>query len=386
MGRAAFVYEDALSRHILRPDHPMQPVRLRHTYELLQAYGAFDGHTSLLVPSRPAVEEELRWLHAPEYIAAVRTFSSDSVASPMQSDLGLSGYNPRRFKFDPHGDNPIYPGMYDAAALSTGASLVAAELVADRQVDVAFNISGGLHHAAPDHASGFCVFNDPAIAIKYLLSRGLRVAYVDIDAHHGDGVQQAFYDDNQVLTISLHESGQFLFPGTGFASEVGVGPGLGYSVNLPLYPYTDDEIYLWAFGEIVPPLVRAFAPDVLVTQLGIDSYHSDPLTHLQLTTRGYVAAVQKFARLGVPWLALGGGGYDLTAVARCWAMAYGVMLGVEWPDQIPASWAQQHGVQRLGDILQPRIPPQVRQDARRFAEESVAAIKGELFPRHHLEG
>ncbi len=375
MGRAAFVYEDALSRHLLRPDHPMQPVRLRHTYELLQAYGAFDGHTSLLVPSRPAAEEELRWLHAPEYIAAVRTFS-----------LGLSGYNPRRFKFDPHGDNPIYPGMYDAAALSTGASLVAAELVADRQVDVAFNISGGLHHAAPDHASGFCVFNDPAIAIKYLLSRGLRVAYVDIDAHHGDGVQQAFYDDNRVLTISLHESGQFLFPGTGFVSEVGVGPGLGYSVNLPLYPYTDDEIYLWAFGEIVPPLVRAFGPDVLVTQLGIDSYHSDPLTHLQLTTRGYVAAVQEFARLGVPWLALGGGGYDLTAVARCWAMAYGVMLGVEWPDQIPATWAQQHGVQRLGDILQPQIPPQVRQDALRFAEESVAAIKGELFPRHHLEG
>ncbi|MEK7814842.1 MAG: acetoin utilization protein AcuC [Chloroflexota bacterium] len=373
MGRAAFVYEDALSRHALRPDHPMRPVRLRHTYELLQAYGAFDGHTSLLVSPRPAAEEELRWLHAPDYISAVRSFS-----------LELSGYNPQRFHFDPGGDNPIYRGMYDAAALSTGASLVAAELVADRQVDVAFNISGGLHHAAPDHASGFCVFNDPAIAIKYLLSRGLRVAYVDIDAHHGDGVQQAFYDDNRVLTISLHESGQYLFPGTGFVSEVGIGPGVGYSVNLPLYPYTGDEIYLWAFQEVVPPLVRAFAPDVLVTQLGIDSYHSDPLTHLQLTTRGYVAAVQEFARLGVPWLALGGGGYDLTAVARCWAMAYGVMLGVEWPDQIPATWAQPNGVQRLRDTLEPQIPPQVRQDARRFAEESVAAIKGELFTRHHL--
>lgn len=373
MGRAAFVYEDALSRHVLRHDHPMRPVRLRYTYELLQAYGAFDGRASLLVPPRPATEEELRWLHAPDYIAAVRTFS-----------LGLSGYSPRRFNFDPQGDNPTYPGMYDAATLSTGASLMAAELVADRQVDVAFNISGGLHHAAPDHASGFCVFNDPAIAIKYLLSRGLRIAYVDIDAHHGDGVQQAFYDNNRVLTISLHESGQFLFPGTGFVSEVGAGPGVGYSVNLPLYPYTDDEIYLWVFREVVPPLVRAFAPDVLVTQLGIDSYHSDPLTHLQLTTRGYVAAVREFAQMGVPWLALGGGGYDLTAVARCWAMAYGVMLGVEWPDQIPAMWANQYGVQQLGDTVEPQVPSQVRQDAQRLAEESVTAIKREVFPQHHL--
>jgi len=371
--RVAFVYEDAVSQHTLRGDHPMQPVRLRHTYELLQAYGAFDGDASLLIPPRPATEEELRWLHSPEYISAVRSFSQ-----------GLSGHDPGRFNFTAQGDNPIYPGIYDASALSTGASLVAAEMVASHRVDAAFNISGGLHHAAQGHASGFCVFNDPALAIKYFLELGLRVAYVDIDAHHGDGVQNFFYDDDRVLTISIHESGQFLFPGTGHVAEVGSGKGIGYSVNLPLYPYTDDDIFLEIFREVAPPLLRAFAPDVLVTQLGIDSYHSDPLTHLQVTTRGFVEAVQELSRLEVPWLALGGGGYDLGAVARSWSLAYGVMLDVEWPDRIPDSCVQAVGSNQLRDTVRPEIPQEVRAQARRFAEETVAAVKEQVFPIHHL--
>ena len=371
MRRAAFVYEDALSRHELRRDHPMRPARLQHTFNLLNSYGAFDGEASLLVPPRRATEEELGLFHTTEYISAVKSFS-----------LGLSGYDPRRFNFSSEGDNPVYRGMYDAAVLSTGASLVAAELVATRKVDVAFNISGGLHHAALDHASGFCVFNDPVIAIKYLLREGLRVAYVDIDAHHGDGVQDAFYDDNRVLTISIHESGQYLFPGTGFVREVGIGPGLGYSVNLPLYPYTDDDIYLEAFLEVVPPILRAFAPDILVTQLGIDSYHSDPLTHLQVTTRGYSETVRELSRLGAPWLALGGGGYDLSAVARAWTLAYGVMLDVEWPDRLPEDFARQHGVNQLRDPAVLEIPTNIRREARRYAAESVAAIKKKVFPLH----
>ncbi len=371
--RVAFVYEDAVSQHTLRGDHPMQPVRLRHTYELLQAYGAFDEEASLLIPPRPATEEELRWLHSQEYISAVRSFSQ-----------GLSGHDPGQFNFTAQGDNPIYPGIYDASALSTGASLVAAELVASHKVDVAFNISGGLHHAAQGHASGFCVFNDPALAIKYFLELGLRVAYVDIDAHHGDGVQNFFYDDDRVLTISIHESGQFLFPGTGHVAEVGSGKGIGYSVNLPLYPYTDDDIFLEIFREVAPPLLRAFAPDVLVTQLGIDSYHTDPLTHLQVTTHGFVEAVEELSRLEVPWLALGGGGYDLGAVARSWSLAYGVMLDVEWPDRIPDICVQAVGARQLRDTVRPKIPQDVRAQARRFAEETVAAIKEQVFPVHHL--
>lgn len=373
MRRAAFVYDDALSRHQLRDDHPMRPVRLQYTYELLQAYGAFDLETSTLVPPRAAAEEELRWLHGAEYISAVQSFS-----------LGLAGYDPSRFNFAGQGDNPTYRGMYDAAALSTGASLVAAELVASREVDAAFSISGGLHHAAADHASGFCVFNDPALAIHYFLGRGLRVAYVDIDAHHGDGVQQAFFGDDRVLTISVHESGQYLFPGTGFVKELGVGRGAGYSVNLPLYPYTNDELYLEAFHEVVPPLLRAFAPDVLVTQLGIDSYHNDPLTHLQITTRGYVEAVTELSRMGIPWLALGGGGYDLMAVARAWTLAYGVMLDVQWPDSIPETFAQLYGVGQLWDASAPEIPEHIHRDARRYAEGRVAEVKEQVFPTHGL--
>jgi acetoin utilization protein AcuC len=373
MRRAAFVYDDALSRHQLGDDHPMRPVRLQYTYELLQAYGAFNLETSTMVPPRAAAEEELRWLHGAEYISAVRSFS-----------LGLGGYDPSRFNFADRGDNPTYRGMYDAAALSTGASLVAAELVANREVDAAFSISGGLHHATADHASGFCVFNDPALAIHYLLGRGLRVAYVDIDAHHGDGVQQAFFGDDRVLTISVHESGQYLFPGTGFTKELGVGRGAGYSANLPLYPYTNDELYLEAFHEVVPPLLRAYAPDVLVTQLGIDSYHNDPLTHLQITTRGYVEAVTELSRMGIPWLAFGGGGYDVMAVARAWTLAYGVMLDVQWPDKIPETFAQQYGVGQLRDSSAPEIPEHIHRDARRYAERSVAEVKERVFPVHGL--
>ena len=375
MRRAAFVYDDVLSRHQLRRDHPMRPVRLQYTYELLQAYGGFDPATSAVTPPRAATEEELQWLHGAEYIAAVRSFS-----------LGLSGYDPQRYNFSAAGDNPTYPGMYDAAALSTGASLAAAELVADGKADAAFSISGGLHHAAANHASGFCVFNDPALAIHYLLGRGLRVAYVDIDAHHGDGVQEAFFDDDRVLTISVHESGQYLFPGTGFVEELGTGRGAGYSVNLPLHPYTGDEVYLEAFHAVVPPLLRAFAPDVLVTQLGIDSYHTDPLTHLQITTRGFVEAVSTFSQMGIPWLALGGGGYDVMAVARAWTLAYGVMLGMEWPDAIPESFARKYGVSRLRDTGAPEVPQDIVRDGRRYAEERVAEVKEKVFALHGLGG
>ena len=373
MPTAAFVYDDALSRHVLRNDHPMRPVRLRHTYELLSAYRAFDDDTSLLVDPRAASERELEWVHTRDYIAAVRSLSA-----------GLATVQPERFGFSAQGDNPVYPGMFDAASLSSGATLVAAELVAEKRVDTAFSIAGGLHHAAPTHASGFCIFNDPAIAIRYFLDRGMRVAYVDVDAHHGDGVQDVFYRDNRVLTISIHESGQYLFPGTGFVSESGAEDGAGYSVNIPLFPYTEDEAYLWAFHEVAPPLIRAFAPDVLVTQLGIDSYHSDPITHLQLTSRGYLELIREFANLGLPWLALGGGGYDIGAVARCWTLAYGVMLDVEWPDRIPESVAGQYPSPNLRDTVSLEVPANVREQGRQYLEEGVAALRRDVLSQHGL--
>ena len=371
MPRAAFVYEDLMSRHELRNDHPMRPVRLRYTYELLRGYDAFEHKNAVLVNPRFAAEDELSWLHTPEYIEAVRRLGA-----------GEGTEEAHNFNFSLQGDNPYYTGMYEAATLSSGATLLAAELIADRSVDVAFNISGGLHHAAAGRASGFCVFNDPALAVHYFLRRGMRVVYVDVDAHHGDGVQDAFFDDDRVLTISVHESGRYLFPGTGFVGEQGRGRGRGYSVNLPLFPYTGDDVYLDAFKQVIPPLVRAFAPDVIVTQLGIDSYHSDPLTHLQLTTRGFVEVIREFAALELPWLATGGGGYDLMAVARAWTLAYGVMLGEEWPDILPRSFALEHGIGHLRDSASPEVPANLRLDIRRHAGEAVATLKEQVFPVH----
>ena len=379
-GKTAFVYADQLSRHVLRAGHPMVPARIRYTYELLEALGAFNLPNSELVEPRPATEAELLTFHSQEYVAAVRSLSA-----------GIALPDPGRYGFGPGGDNPIVEGMYDTALLSTGSSLVAVELLTSGQAEVVFSPSGGLHHAMPGYASGFCIFDDPVIAINALCAQGKRVAYVDIDAHHGDGVQHAFYESDAVLTISLHESGQYLFPGTGFVSELGAGLGEGYAVNVPLAPYTGDQVYLWAFEQVVPPLIAAFRPDVMVTQLGIDTYHSDPITHLALTSRGYVRAVTALGRLaaGGPWLALGGGGYDLSAVARCWALAYGVMVEREWPDALPLDVLPEEqrslhsgATLRDGEELAPM--PKGQEDARRFAEVSVAEVKRGIFPFHGL--
>ena len=287
--------------------------------------------------------------------------------------------------FSEQGDNPVYPAMYEAALLSTGASVQAAELVADGVASAAFAPAGGLHHAMRGWASGFCIFNDPVVAINVLRKRGLRVVYVDIDAHHGDGVQAAFYRDTDVMTISLHESGRWLFPGTGAVAELGAGDAAGYSVNLPLFPYTDDAIYLDAFDQVVPPLIGAFAPDVLATQLGADAYVDDPLTHLSLSTHGYMAAVERLGAMGYPWLAFGGGGYDLDAVPRCWTLAYGAMLGRDWPDELPAEAGAflESPCLRDGEGTA-TADLDIRAKARAYAQEQADEIKRLVFPVHGL--
>ncbi len=371
--RAAFVYHDSLSRHVLREGHVMIPTRLRYTYELLESYGAFDMPNAALAEPRAATEKELLTFHTPEYVDAVRGLSR-----------GEGRHNPAAYGFSDHGDNPVYAGMYEAALLSTGASLTAAELLADGRADAAFNCSGGLHHAMRGRASGFCIFDDPVIAINALLGRGLRVAYVDIDAHHGDGVQAAFYDTDRVLTVSMHESGSYLFPGTGFVEEIGEGRGRGFSVNVPLFPYTGDETYLWALREAVLPLVQAFEPDVLATQLGIDTYFRDPITHLGLTVQGHAELVEELGRLCQRWLAFGGGGYDLSAVARGWTLDFGVMLETEWPDEIPESYRERYGLTELRDPQGPSVDAAMREQARLFAGRTVEEIKRLIFPIHGL--
>ena len=372
-GKAAFIHDDVLTQHSLSEVHPLKPVRLRYTFELLDSYGAFDAPGSEIHRPRPATEEEILSYHTAEYLRAVQSFGR-----------GETSPDPSRFNFG-QGDNPVYEGMYQAAAWSTGASLKATELLLSEEVDVAFSTSGGLHHAMPGYASGFCVFNDPVIAIKRLVSHGMRVAYVDIDCHHGDGVQHAFYDTDAVLTISVHESGEFLFPGTGFTEETGTGRGRGYSLNVPLYPYTSDDVYLWAFKEVVPPILEAVHPDALVTQLGIDSHFRDPITHLALTVQGFGQVIEELRRLApARWLALGGGGYDLQAVARAWALAYGVMSDQELPDEVPEPYRERYGVATLKDSDGPPMDDSMRKNTRTFAEASVRAVQRLIFPAHGI--
>ncbi|MBI4220554.1 MAG: acetoin utilization protein AcuC [Chloroflexi bacterium] len=377
--RAAYIYASALAGHTYGESHPMKPIRLQYTFELAKAAGFLSGSQSRVAEPRPATDEELRLFHEPDYIAAVKALGA-----------GLSISDEFAYGFGP-GDNPVTPGMFEAHSLAAGGTMVAAELVRDGTVDAVFNPAGGLHHALPRRASGFCIFNDPVLAIRRLVEHDMRVAYVDIDCHHGDGVQYAFYDTSRVMTISLHESGRFLFPGTGDVNESGVGDGEGYSVNVPLAPYTDDEIYSFAFDEVVPPLVRAFKPDVLFTQLGIDTHYGDPITHLRLTTQGFASTVAKLAAMGDEcgkWIAAGGGGYDLSAVARGWSMAYAIMCGAEIPERLPAGYRRPDGPGTFADPPDEgrdvALDEDIRSQIRGFAEYSVQEVKRRIFPKHGL--
>jgi len=374
--RTAFIYSDRYQQFDYGPGHPLRNTRLALTHELCQAYGLLSLPTTQLVEARDATEEEVAAFHRPDYVDVLRAADRGHMP-PNLWDYGLGT-----------SDNPIFPGVYAWSLLTTGASLQAMELVDAGQVDCAFNIAGGLHHAAAARAAGFCYINDAAVIIKHMVRRGRRVAYVDIDAHHGDGVQFGFYDTDRVLTISIHESGESLFPGTGFVEEIGRGRGIGYAVNAPLLPGSDDEIFLWVLDQVVPPLLTAFKPDVLVTQLGADTHRTDPLTNLALTTGGFAEAVRRLQPLCRKWIALGGGGYNLENVPRSWTLAWAIMNRREVPDEMPDSFrATFH---RLG--LNPsrvRDDPHVaeasaKEQAWRFVREQVRRLQILVFPHHGL--
>ncbi len=333
-GSACVVYEEELTRYDFGLGHPMTPVRVDLTMRLAGSLGVFELPDLSIVPAPVASDDDIRLVHADRYIEAVRTMSEQPHDQDLRHGLGTE-------------DNPTFPGMHRASAHIVGASLEAARRVWSGESVHAVNISGGLHHAMSDSASGFCIYNDPAIAIAWLLERGAKkVAYVDIDVHHGDGVQAAFYDDPRVLTISLHESPQSLFPGTGHPSESGGHDAPGASVNVMLPPGTGDSGWLRAFHAVVPPLLKEFAPEVLVTQHGCDSHMDDPLAHLMLSVdgqRGAHVALHELAHelCGGKWVAMGGGGYSVVdVVPRTWthllAVAGGSPLDPE--TETPLEW------------------------------------------------
>jgi acetoin utilization protein AcuC len=332
-GSLRVLWDESLIQYDFGPGHPMDPVRVALTFSLAQRLGVLSGPSVTMADAAPATDAELELVHDPDYIEAVRQAGRWLSAAP-QYGLGTP-------------DDPVFSGMHEASALVTGATLAAARAVWSGACDHGASISGGLHHAMRGSASGFCVYNDPAVAIKWLVAAGAsRVAYVDVDVHHGDGVQAAFYDDPRVLTISLHEHPATLFPGTGLPGETGTGEGEGYAVNVALPAGTADAGWLRAFDAVVPPLLRVFRPEILVTQHGCDSHRLDPLANLQLTVDAQRQAALWLHDLahelcGGRWVLTGGGGYAVVQVVpRTWTHLLAIAAGapVEPATATPAEW------------------------------------------------
>ncbi|MET8863698.1 acetoin utilization protein AcuC [Nonomuraea sp. NPDC004580] len=384
MSRSArVIWDDALTTYDFGPSHPLAPVRVELTMALAREMGVLDKVD--LAGCEPASDDELARVHARGYIEAVKRVSASGLPD-MSAGLGTT-------------DNPAFAGVHEASALIAGASLAAARSVWEGTAEHAVNVAGGLHHAMPALASGFCVYNDPALAIAWLLEQGVRrVAYVDVDVHHGDGVQTIFYDDPRVLTISLHESPRTLFPGTGFPHETGAD---GTAVNVALPAGTGDAGWLRAFHAVVPPLLHEFGPEILVTQHGCDSHALDPLANLMLSVDGQRAAYEALHRLahetaGGRWIATGGGGYELVQVVpRVWTHLLAELAGhpIDPATPTPEEW-RRFVRERTGET-----PPLTMTDGRHpeFSDLSggydpadpidraVMATRQAVFPLHGLD-
>ncbi len=342
MAPPMLVWDPRMLGYDLGGSHPLHPLRWELTWALADQLGVTDHFETFAPPV--ADDEALCRIHSPEYVGAVRRASVSDYAGAVGHGLGTS-------------DNPTFRGMHACAAQIAGGSIAAARAIAHRDVDRAVNFFGGLHHAMPDYASGFCIYNDAALAIAALLDAGVRrVAYVDVDVHHGDGVQHAFYDDPRVLTVSIHESPLSLFPGTGWPAETGRGDAVGTAVNVAVPAGTADAAWLRAFHAVVPGVVAAFRPEVLVTQDGADTHREDPLADLNLSVDGQrtsYLALRDLANTVADgrWLALGGGGYSLVRVVpRAWThlMAIVADRDLDPATPLPADWIATAGQARPG--------------------------------------
>lgn len=353
--KLAFVYSPEIEGMSYPPDCPFKTQRATLTRSKIVSFGMMGGPGREEIPGRRATLAELSWIHLPDYLAELqRAAAGDLTVEGFSMGLGWQ-------------ETPVFKDMFEYGAWACGSGLVAAELLLAARADIAFNLHGGMHHAGVTHASGFCFLNDVALACHRLALAGRRVGYLDVDAHHGDGVQEIFYERPEVLTISMHESGKTLYPWSGFENEIGSGAGLGYNVNIPLPAGTYDEAYLSAFERVVVPLLGAYQPDVIVLELGMDALAGDPLTHLSLTNNAVVELLQRMMQLGHPMLIAGGGGYQVEHTVRGWTLAWrtcagedeedlsslglgGVMLGSsEWAGglrdlQLPISAEQRAGV------------------------------------------
>ncbi|RNI25501.1 acetoin utilization protein AcuC [Flexivirga caeni] len=373
----------------------MNPIRLDLTARLCDALGVFETPgVEVVPPSMPGGSDEfLLWVHTPEYVDAVRAASADPEAADSSYGLGTE-------------DDPAFPGMHEASALIAGSTVELAKALWRDEIDHGVNFCGGLHHAMPGSASGFCIYNDAALGIQWLLDNGAeRVVYVDVDVHHGDGVEHIFWNDPRVLTISIHETGRVLFPGTGFPGDVGGPDAEGSAVNIALPPGTRDGPWLRALHAVVPVLVREFKPQVLVTQQGCDSHYADPLAHMALSVDAQRTAYEMLHQLahevtGGKWLALGGGGYELIdVVPRAWThlTAIAAHQPIDLETDVPAVWRDhvqrtfnRPGPPRMGDGQAENGQVWWRSwesgaDPANPVDSAVLATRRAVFPLHGLD-
>ncbi|MFC3040144.1 acetoin utilization protein AcuC [Virgibacillus xinjiangensis] len=330
---ARFVYSENLLKYHFHREHPFNQKRVLLAKELLEAAGQLDKRD--IIPPRMATDEELTLFHDHYYVETVKKAGMGLLSDEEGYEYGLGTE-----------DTPIFNGMHEASAYLVGASLSAVDCVLEGKASHALNLGGGLHHGFKRKAAGFCIYNDGAIAINYIRKKyGLKVLYVDTDAHHGDGVQWGFYDDPNVCTFSIHETGRYLFPGTGNVNERGIKEGHGYSFNLPIDAFTEDESFLQVYETALKAIAEYFQPDVIITQNGADAHCYDPLTHLCATMEIYEKIPQAAHQIAHEycngrWIALGGGGYDIwRVVPRAWSQIWNVMkTGKPEAGDIPAEW------------------------------------------------
>lgn len=332
---SVFIYSDELLSYKFNSHHPFNQFRLKLTLDLLRKHGAIEDH--LIVPPKIATEDELALIHDQNYIQAVKQAGAGKLSPEIAENYGLGTE-----------DTPIFPGMHEASSFLVGGTLTAVDLVMTGKAKHALHLGGGLHHGFRGKASGFCIYNDSSVAIKYLQEKyQARVLYVDTDAHHGDGVQWSFYDDPSVCTLSIHETGRYLFPGTGNITERGQGKGYGYSFNIPLDAFTEDESWLHAYQTSLREVAAFFKPDVILTQNGADAHYYDPLTHLSSSMNIY-REIPKLAHeiahtyCNGRWIAVGGGGYDIwRVVPRAWAHIWLEMTeNSNCSGSLPSSWVE----------------------------------------------
>jgi acetoin utilization protein AcuC len=351
-GEAAFVHDPALEEYGFGEDHPFNPVRVQMTVELCRSLGLLEEYP--FVKTDTATDEDIMTVHYTSYVNRVKEAGRGETDPEALQKYGLGTE-----------DNPIFEGMHEACARVVGATIGACRLVMNGEAEHALCIAGGLHHALSSAASGFCVYNDIGAAIARLKEEhpGLKVAYVDTDVHHGDGVQWMFYDDPDVLTVSMHESGRYLFPGTGWVNERGQREGHGYSVNVPLEPFTQDDSFIECFEAVVPEVLRSFGPDLILSQNGCDAHALDPLAHLSVTTRVYEHVPGRVHELAHElcdgrWVAVGGGGYDWwRVVPRAWAALWAAVSHQKLTEEMPEDW-----LEKWGEESPVKLPRHTRDD------------------------